>query len=214
MTSLEQIAFFQGRRDEVPNQKLARSLASSEDQAGIREIAENLSNSNQNVRSDCLKVLYEIGYLKPELIAEYVDDFLKLLKDKNNRMVWGGMIAMSTIAREKAERIWEQVEDIKFAIQHGSLITQVAGIKTLSRAASLNKVYSQEIFPFMLDMMRNSIPRDLITHAEEISQIVDESNEAEFINLLESRSPEMTANQLARLRKIVKKLEKELRDRQ
>ena len=88
MSVLDQIAFCQNRRDEVPNQELARKLASSEDLAGIREMAENLYNKNQNIRSDCLKVLYEIGYLKPELIAGYVDDFLNLLKDKNNRMVW------------------------------------------------------------------------------------------------------------------------------
>jgi len=207
MSVLDQIAFCQNRRDEVPNQELARKLASSEDLAGIREMAENLYNKNQNIRSDCLKVLYEIGYLKPELIAGYVDDFLNLLKDKNNRMVWGGMIALSTIARIQVERIWEQVEDIKFTIQHGSLITIVAGIKTLSRAASVNQAYSQEIFPFLLEVLSNSIPRDVITHAEEISEMVDESNKTEFINLLESRSPEMTAAQLARLRKIVKKLD-------
>jgi hypothetical protein len=57
------------------------------DEQGIREIAENLCNKNKNVQSDCLKVLYEIGYINPELIAGYTGDFLKLLKSKNNRMI-------------------------------------------------------------------------------------------------------------------------------
>ncbi len=54
-----------------------------------------------------MKVLYEIGYLTPELIADYADDFLKLLRSKNNRMVWGGMIALATIAETKPREIWK-----------------------------------------------------------------------------------------------------------
>jgi len=42
MSSLDRIAYFQGRRDAVPTQELARDLAAREDQAGIREIAEAL----------------------------------------------------------------------------------------------------------------------------------------------------------------------------
>ena len=42
MSVLNKTAYFLGRRDETPNQELARDLASSEDQVGIREIAENL----------------------------------------------------------------------------------------------------------------------------------------------------------------------------
>lgn len=98
MSVLIQIAFYQERRDEVPNQELAHKLAAAKDKAGIREIAENLWNKNKNVQSDCLKVLYEIGYIDSDLITDYVEDFLKLLNSKNNRMVWGVMIALGTFA--------------------------------------------------------------------------------------------------------------------
>ena len=98
MTVLHRIAHYQDRRDEVPNQELARDLADQQDTAGIREIAENLWNPDPNIRSDCLKVLYQIGFLAPELAAPYALDYLKLLRDKNNRLVWGGMIALSTVA--------------------------------------------------------------------------------------------------------------------
>ena len=69
MSTLEKIAFYQNRRDEVPNQLLAKELAATKNKEGIREIAANLENKNKNVRSDCLKVLYEIGYLEPGLIS-------------------------------------------------------------------------------------------------------------------------------------------------
>ncbi len=63
MTILNKIAHFQNRRDEVPNQELARELAEAKNKKGIREIADNLWSEDKNVQSDCLKVLYEVGYL-------------------------------------------------------------------------------------------------------------------------------------------------------
>lgn len=86
---LDRIAFFQNRRDEVPNQQLAKELAESENRAGVKEIAAaNLQSKNHNVQSDCLKVLYEIGYLKPDLIADYTPDFFGPLKSKIT--AWSG----------------------------------------------------------------------------------------------------------------------------
>jgi hypothetical protein len=110
MSILNKIAFYLDRRDEVPNQAVARTLAQTRNAADIREIAENLWNKEPNIQSDCLKVLYELGYLAPELIAGYVDDFIKLLKQHNNRMVWGGMIALSTIATLQADKIFPYVD--------------------------------------------------------------------------------------------------------
>ena len=97
MSVLNRIAHFQQRRDEIPNQELARDLAAKKDKAGIREIAEHLWDKNKNVQADCIKVLYEIGYMNPALIAGYAEDFIKLLKSKNNRLVWGGMTALAMI---------------------------------------------------------------------------------------------------------------------
>ena len=81
MSVLDRLAAAQGRRDEAPNQELARELAERGDREGIRELVANLGHADQNVRSDCLKTLYEIGYLKPELVAEYAAEFLRLLRE-------------------------------------------------------------------------------------------------------------------------------------
>ena len=87
MSVLDRIAFFLGRRDEIPNQELAAALALNKDSKGIRELAANLWHDNPQVQSDCLKVLYEIGYLDPALIVDWIGDFIKLLDSKNNRLV-------------------------------------------------------------------------------------------------------------------------------
>ena len=66
MSILNEISFYKNRRDEVSNQELAKKLAQTRDTTGILEIAEHLWDKNANVRSDCLKVLYETGYIAPD----------------------------------------------------------------------------------------------------------------------------------------------------
>jgi hypothetical protein len=207
MSVLHKIAFYQDRRDEVPNQELARELAEARDAEGIREIAENLGHKNPNVQSDCLKVLYEIGYLAPDLIAGYVDRFLALLRHKNNRMVWGGMIALATIAELKPTEIWNDVDAVIEAVDRGSLITVVWGVKTLAVVASTEEARREKLFPILMKRLKECLPRDVPMHAQSILCAVDAGNKAEYLSAIESRKAEMTASQLARLRKVTRQVE-------
>jgi len=119
MSAVHRIAFFQNRRDEILNQELAKELAAHKDKAGIREIAEHLWDKDKNIQADCIKVLYETGYLEPALIADYAEDFVKLLKSKNNRLVWGGMIALGTIGDLKADVIFAHLAEIQKVFGQG-----------------------------------------------------------------------------------------------
>jgi hypothetical protein len=195
------------RRDDVPNQELAHRLAESEDKAGIQEIAENLWNKIKSVRSDCLKVLYEIGYIRPDLIADYANDFLKLLKDKENRMVWGGMIGLATIADLRPHEIWEHIDDVIHAVEKGTLITVVWGVKTLAHIAKVNETYHSKLFPILLSQLQTCIPRDVPMHAESILIAVVEADKDSFLIVLEERKPELSGSQLIRLNKVIKKVQ-------
>ncbi len=204
MSALNRIAHFQNRRDEAPNQELAKELAEKRDRKGIREIAENLWNKDQNVQSDCLKVLYEIGYLNPELVAEYAGDFLKLLKNKSNRLVWGSMIALSTIAELKAEEIYAHADEIKKAIETGSVITIDNGVKTLAVVASTSDGRRKRIFPFLLKHLETCRPKDVPQHAEKTLPAVSARNKKEFVGVLEKRMADMAGSRATRLKKTIK----------
>ena len=187
MSVLNEIAYFQNRRDDIPNQGLAHLLAQTRNAADIREIAENLWNKEPNIQSDCLKVLYELGYLAPELIADYAGDFLKLLKQRNNRMVWGGMIAISTIAALKADELFPHYEEIVAGMNKGSVITMDNGIKTLAGIASANAAYNRKIFPYLLEHLATCRPKEVPQHAEKSLPAVSSDNKKEFIAVLEKR---------------------------
>ena len=207
MSVLDKIAFYRGIHDEIPNQELAHELVESKNAAGVQEIVEHLIDKNANVRSDCIKVLYETGYLAPELIAPYVNDFLKLLTNKQNRLVWGGMIALSTIAALKPEILFEKCDLIIKTIEQGSVITMDAGIKSLALVAAANDHYCQELTPFLLAFLQKCRLSDVPRHAEFVLVCVTDSNQDEFLSILRKRLPEMSSSQAARVKKILKKFE-------
>jgi hypothetical protein len=207
MTFMERIAFYKEIRSDVPNQELARELASTKNSDGIKEIAEHLWDKNNNVRSDCIKVLYEIGYIAPELIAPFAPDFLKLLLSKQNRLVWGSMYALATIASLKPAELFGKRELICKTVEQGSVITQDGGIKALSLVAAANEDFQKELTPYLLNFIRKCRLSDVPKHAEFILVCITNFNKVEYLSILQARLPEMTPSQSARVKKIIKKLQ-------
>jgi hypothetical protein len=208
MSVLFQIAHFQDRRDEVPNQELARKLAETRDQDGIQEIVQNLSNPESNIQSDCLKVLYEIGYLAPDLITEYSGNFFKLLKSRNNRMVWGAMIALATISNLNADEIYEQRDLILKTMEKGSVITVENGIKILSAIVNQKPEKGGEIFSYLIKHLETCRIQDVPRHAEYIALAVQPDQVEAFVTVLEKRFTAMNAAQAARVKRVIKSVEK------
>ena len=206
MSVLDRIAHFQNRRDEVPNRELARDLAGKQDRAGIQEIAENLWNKDKNIQADCIKVLYEIGYIDPSLIVGYAEDFLKLLRSRNNRLVWGGMTALSTLAELRADLVHAHLKEILNTMRSGSVITVDNAVKTLALAASKD-AYRQDIFPYLLEHLRTCRPKDVPQHAEKCLPAVDARNREEFIHILEKRMEDLSRSPSSRVRKIIRAAE-------
>ena len=204
MTVIDQLACSIGRRDEVPNRELARQLAETENQQGIAEIADNLWNKDGAIQADCIKVLYEIGYLKPELIAPYAADYLKLLNNRNNRLVWGGMIAIATISKVAAETLYPHIESIKKAVDSGSVITRDAGIWALSDIAAANAAYSAAIFPYLLNHLSTCRPKDVPQHAERVVVAVGAEQKDDFLQVIEKRMKDLSPSQQKRIKKVIK----------
>lgn len=208
MSVLHKIAFFQNRRDEVPNQETARELAQTRSRADIREIAENLWNEELNIASDCLKVLYELGYLAPELVADYAEDFLKLLNHRNNRMVWGGMIALSTIASLRADVIFPHTEEVKKTMAAGTVITSDSGMRALCNVAAQKDEYRRALLPYLFERLADARPVDAPRYAEYIIAAVGPEEKKQFIGILQKWIDSASASRQSRFKKVVKQAEK------
>jgi HEAT repeat protein len=207
MTVLDRLASALSRGDEAPNQALAQEIAAAGDAEAVRELVAHLSDSNKEIASDCIKVLYEIGALKPELIAAYADDFIKLLHSRNNRLVWGAMTALGSIAPLRAADIFRQIDVITEATQHGSVITQDWGVRVLAAVAAQDAAYAARIFPFLLTFLRRCPPKDLPRHAESVLDggAVNAGNRDELLTVLEGRKGALAA-QNKRIEAVIRRI--------
>ena len=204
MSVLPRIAHFKNRRDEVPNQELARDLAAKKDLRGIDEIAQNLWNKDNGVQADCIKVLYEVGYISPALIARYAEEFVKLLKSNNNRLVWGGMIALGTVAELRADVVLDHLAEIQKAMDEGSVITMDNGVVALARAASRGDKYRKAMFPYLLKHLKTCRPKEVAQHSEKTLPAVNAANKAQFVSTLRTRMADLSGAGVARVNKVIK----------
>ena len=204
MTVLNRLASSLRRRNEVPNQALARDLAAQKDKASIREIAENVWNRDKNIQADCIKVLYEIGSIEPTLIASYTEDFVKLLRSKNNRLVWGGMTALAEVAKVDPAAVFKHFDEIKKAKETGSVITVDNAISTLAYTAADREEYNNVIFPYLLKHLSSCRPKEVPQHAEKTLVAVNSTNKADFIRVLEKRMEDLSGSGLSRIKKVIK----------
>ncbi|WP_341356812.1 hypothetical protein [Rossellomorea sp. y25] len=207
MSVVNQLASQLNRNDEEPNIELAHTLANEENHAGIEEVIEGLSSKDKKVQHDCIKVMYEIGQVKPELISKYALTFIELMKSRNNRLVWGAMTALSTITEESSETIMAHLHTIKSAMKMGSVITIDKGVLTLAKLAAVSKENNDAIFPFLLQHLENCRTKEVPQHSESTMVAVTGENREGFLNVLRKREPYLTAPQLKRVKKIYKTLE-------
>jgi hypothetical protein len=203
---LQLIAFYQNRRDEVANQELAHQLAANRDHAGISLIAASLRDENPAVRSDCIKVLYEVGYLNPVLIAPFAADFLDLLQSRENRLVWGAMIALSTIASLEPQKIAERLDLVFDSIQNGSVITADAGVRVLAGAASTCGEIQTRILPFLLHELQCCRAKSLAMRLEDMTPaFTHPADRAAAAAIAVRRQPELTPAQRQKVNRTLKK---------
>ncbi len=207
LTRLNQLSSQLGRKDEAPNIELAEQLVKYEDLEGINEVIQNLHNPDKKIQQDCMKVVYEIGKRNPHLIQHETETFLSFLKSRNNRMVWGAMTALSTVAHLSSSLMMNHLRTIFTAIQTGSVITVDKGIFTLATLASVNESNNRKIFPFLLNHLETCRPKEVPQHAESTMRAVTEENVTAFLTVLKKREPYLTPPQLKRIKRIYKTFE-------
>lgn len=208
MSILNQLASALNRRDEVPNQELAARISADDDTGAVRELVDNLANRSKAIRHDCIKVLYEIGSNKPELIADYSDAFVGLLTTKDNRMVWGGMTALGSIAPLKPHDIWQHIDTILKTTETGSVITQDWGIRVLAIVAAVKEQHSARIFPFLIDFLKQCRPKDVARHAESVVVAANTSTtRRQLKSVLENRLSHLKSSPRKRVERVLRQLD-------
>ncbi|MBC7085802.1 MAG: hypothetical protein H5T43_05490 [Methanomethylovorans sp.] len=205
---LERLAYSLGRNDEVPNIELAEELVKKKDLQGIREIVDGLSNNSEKIANDCIKVLYEIGSRDATLISDYVYDFVKLLKSKNNRLVWGSMTALSKVTSFKPKEVFANLDTIKKAYEKGSVITIDNSISVFAALSKSDPEYEKVVFPIIISHLEKCRSKEVGQHAERAFPCVNKENSDLFKKVLLKRRGSLTESQKKRVDKLIKIIEK------
>ncbi len=210
MGAIDLLASSLNRRDDKANQDLAVEIIKSQKSDWVKELAENLNSRDKNIQSDCIKVLYEIGERgAAELIAPYYKEFGKLLASKNNRLVWGAMTALDTIASVDPKGVYELLSLVVKAIEKGSVITVDHGVGILAKLAAVPK-YSRSTFPLLIEQLKRCPAKQLPMYAEKSQVAVTASSKKQFLTLLNRRARELqNASQKKRIEKVVRKINEE-----
>lgn len=204
---IEKIAYNLGRNDEEPNIDLAIELVNTKDLEGIKEIVTGLREKKAQIANDCIKVLYEIGERNPELIADYVMDFLELLKSRSNRLVWGGMVAISKITFLKPKEIFENIQTVISAYENGSVITRDNSISVFAELARSDKQYEKVMLSKIINHLETCRSKEVGQHAERAFKCISGENSKEFVAVLTKRRDNLTDAQKKRVDKLINKIE-------
>ena len=207
MSIFTDLASVLDENDELSNKERAKLIADNKDEKEIKELVKRLNYQNRGIQSDSIKVLYEIGYVKPELILPYLNDFLDLLNSSNNRMIWGSMCALSSISNIEAKQLYPHLNKILNAVDEGSVITKDAAVIILVNLAKIN-TYKSECTNLYLKELKNSPHNQFPMYAEKGFEIIDSSCKNEFQTIIAIRLDQLEKeSQKKRLLKLLKKLE-------
>lgn len=204
---MEHLSTSVGTKEQQPNIDLAIRLATSRDKKTVAEIANNLQSDDNLIAGDCIKVLYEIGRIEPEMIAEYGDEFLLLLSSKNNRMIWGAMYALAEIAPLKTQLIDDNFDKIVKAYKTGSVITIDSCIAIFAHIAKADATNSPKAYDMIINHLKNCRAKEIPQHSEKAFACINGGNYMEFEGILKSRFDEMSASQQKRVKKVLEKIE-------
>jgi hypothetical protein len=208
MSVIDKLATSLSRRNEIPNQELAKQIANSNDKKAVRELIENLNNKNKDIQRDCIKVIYEIGTLKPKLIVDFSKELVALLDNKNNRLQWGAMTALNTIANENPKIIYQALKKIIAVADKGSIITNDHCVGILIKLCA-TKEYAADAFSLLNERLKISPTNQLPMYAENALPIINDTNKATFIKTLNSRLPDIDKDaKRKRIEKVLRKLTK------
>lgn len=194
-----------GKKDESANIELAKLIVSEDDNVAIKELFQLLQGKNKKTQHDCIKVLYEIGAISPNMVASYYLDFISLLKSKDNRIQWGAMTALDSILLVKHEAIFPILPQLIAIAEQGSVITMDKCIAILIKYLSLAHY---DVFHLLHELLLKCPPNQLPMYAEQAQAFIPQQYKTELSKTLSNRLDDIEKeSKKARIRKVIKKLQ-------
>ena len=205
LAKLEAIKPYQGKDS---TELAAFYIAIQKDPALVQELVDNLKNKSSTVQSDCIKILYELGKIRPEMISYFAFDFLALLDSTNNRLQWGAMTTLDYICQIVPDTIYEALPKIIEKADSGSVITRDHAVNILIQLCQ-HEEYAGYTFPLLIAQLKVCPINQLPMYAEYAEPIINAKNKTVFVKTLTARLGEIDKeSKKYRIEQVIKKLSK------
>lgn len=208
MSVLDRLASALGRRDEDPNIALAAELARTGDAGDVALLAEALESGPSAIRSDAIKALYELGALRPDLIRPHAEVFLAAMNSRQNRLAWGALTALDTLAAAYPELIAAHLPGIIEAAGRGSVIAKDKAVSMLATLAALPEP-AAGAWERLLAILRTAPVNQMAMYAEAALRAAPGHDPAALAGIVRTRLDGIAQPaKRARLEKVLRRLAK------
>ncbi len=203
----DRLASASGRNDEALNLALAAEIAGMGNGEAVVALIACLQNKKATLQSDAIKVLYEIGNLRPDLIAGHTPDFVALLDSKLNRLQWGAMSALNSIAAVQPRLIMSYIERLTLAAGSGSVITR-DNFVAIAVKLYVTPEYAEQAFSLLVHQLLDCPLNQLPMYAEQIQPSIAPQHIVLFAETLYLRLKDIDKeSKRKRLEKVLQRLQ-------
>ncbi len=192
-----------GLQDERPNIELARELAASGNRARIAELVALTGSGNRPLRSDAIKVSYEISLVAPELIAPHKRIFVELLASSDNRTIWSSLQVLDAITGIEADFIAKNLNVILDAADRSSVIARDKTMSILSQM-NANDRFAPMVSPVILQRIAHAAPNQFPMYAELAAATMPKKHHTALENIITDRRHQISSP--AKLRRLERSL--------
>lgn len=204
------LAYSLGRKDEGPNEALANLIVQRNDREAVDYLLDFIQDKDKNIHNDAIKVIYEIGEKKPELISHAFGRFIDLLSHKNNRLQWGAMAAIDAIAEVVPSATYQHLAAILDSAEKGSVITRDHTVNILIKLTR-QKSFETDAMSLLLEQIERAPENQLPMYVERAYEGIPNHLFLPLLELIKSRLPDVEKeSKRKRLEKVIRKIEKSL----
>lgn len=193
-----------GIRDTKADIALGQDIAArgaADEIAGLVELLDDAK-----VASSAIKAIYECGYVAPRLLVPHLPRFRALMDCGNNRLVWGGTIAVWCVAMAAPEQVWPHRERLERCLQVGTVITQMSAVQALTTVAASDPAKAEALEEWFEEVLERIGSKQLVQCGELILPVARPAYHELLLGILVERGDELaSANARKRLQKLVRK---------
>lgn len=203
---LDQFSSSQDRRDQGPNEVIAKQIVDEEGGNLLKEVIQIIDGKYPvRIKNDAVMVLMAISRIRPEILVSQADVFIQLLDSKSNRQVFGSMIALANIVPMIKDQVKPHLAKILEAMDEGTVVTRDHGFTILTELYKEDK--SGDLVALINEQVLNAPPNQVGQYTEKFMEVVRKTDVPAFVKALEVRAQELTnEHHLKRLGKNLKKL--------